>query len=240
MKGMRLFERLVQSDMPMGISALAADLGLQKSNVHRTLATLVKLGYAQQNAAGYYHPTRRIWEQGQKVIRRDPVRRAALAMMHALHQETGETVTLAVLDKNEVLYLHQITSARPIRPVSPIGHRVPAIYPASGKVLLAFQPDMEKRVRALCARQVRDAKKVNTTALLQELGTARKTGFAYSMSGWREGINSVAGIVIGPDEQPAASLSISGPAERMDKERMKELTDAVLNACTQVGDVLGA
>jgi IclR family transcriptional regulator, KDG regulon repressor len=241
MKGVRLFERLVHAEAPIGVSALAAELDLQKSNVHRTLATLVALGYAEQDASGRYRPTRRIWEQGMKVIRRDPIRRAAMAFMHSLHAETQETISLAVLDEGDCLYLHQITTGTTIRPLSTVGQRVPAVFPATGKALLAYQTDAEKRVRALCATRLNFGKrKVSVSALLEEFVAIRKTGYAVSMSAWREGVHSVAGIVLGHEQQPIAAIGISGPAERLPKERLKTLANSVLNACTQIGDSLDA
>ena len=240
-KGIGLFERLVQSDAPMGVSALAHELDLQKSNVHRTLATLVKLGYVEQDAAGRYRPTRRMWEQGMRIIRRDPIRRAAMALMHSLHAETQETVSLAVLDAGDCLYLHQITTGTTIRPLSTVGQRVPAVFPATGKALLAFQSDAEKRVRALCTKRANFGnRRVSAKSLLEEFETIRKTGCAYSTGAWREGVHSVAGIVLGPAQQPVAAIGVSGPAERLPKERLKSLTNSVLNACTQVGQALGA
>jgi DNA-binding IclR family transcriptional regulator len=240
-KGIRLFERLLQSDAPMGVSALAAALGLQKSNVHRTLATLVRLGYVEQDASGLYKPTRRVWEQGMKVIRRDPIRRAAMSFLHALNAETHETISLAVLDGGDCLYLHQITTNTTIRPLSTVGQRVPAVFPATGKVLLAFQPDAEKRVRAICAKRVNFGKrKVSVPALLDELATIRRLGYATSMSAWREGVNSVACAVLGPDQRAIAAIGVSGPEERLPKERLRQLSKTVLNACTQIGHALGA
>ncbi|MGH8177732.1 MAG: IclR family transcriptional regulator [Steroidobacter sp.] len=240
-KGMRLFERLIHADAPLGVSALAVELDLQKSNVHRTLATLVELGYAEQDPAGRYRPTRRIWEQGMKVIRRDPIRRASISFMHALNAETQETISLAVLDGSDCLYLHQITTGTTIRPLATVGQRVPAVFPATGKTLLAYLPDVDKRVRAICAKRTNfGARKVSVPTLLEELAAIRKTGYAYSMNAWREGVHSVAGVVLGPGQEPFAAIGISGPAERLPKDRLKALSNSVLNACTQIGHALGA
>ena len=240
LKGLTVLERVIQSDVPMGVSALAAALGLPKSNVHRTLATLVEAGYLAQDEGGNYRPTLRIWEQGTRVIARDPLRRAASAFMQALHQETAETVNLIVLDGDECLYIHQITAPMPIRASSALGHRAPAIFPASGKALLAFGPDTEKRVRALYAKQKSPRPRMKLTELLDEIATIRRNGFALSVSGWREGINSVAGVIMGPNGVPAGAIALSGPQERMGLERMNALAHSVLNACTHASSALGA
>jgi IclR family KDG regulon transcriptional repressor len=240
-KGLKVLERLIQAEGPVGISALAQDLELQKSNVHRTLATLVQMGYVSREPTGQYRPTLRLWEQGTRVLRREPVRRAAVAFMQALHQETSETVNLVVLDGSDCLYLHQITAPRPIRASSPLGQRVKAIYPASGKALLAFQPDVNVRVKSICSQLPREEKsKVKVTALLEELANVRRTGFAFSFGAWRAGIHSVAGPIMGPSGIPVACIAVSGPAERMTRERMKNMSKAVLNACTETSSALSS
>jgi DNA-binding IclR family transcriptional regulator len=233
LKGLNILEKVIQSDAPVGVSALAAMLKLPKSNIHRTLATLVAAGYLTQDDAGNYRPTLRIWEQGTKVIARDPLRRAAIAFMQSLHQETAETVNLIVLDGDECLYIHQIAAPMPIRASSAVGHRAPAI-------LLAFGPDPEQRVRALYSKQKAPKPRVKLNELLDEIASIRRKGYALSVSGWREGINSVAGVIIGPNGIPAGALALSGPQERMAPERMTMLAHSVLNACTHASAALGA
>jgi len=239
LKGLQILERVIQADSPIGVSALATALKLPKSNIHRTLATLVEAQYLTQDDSGGYRPTLRVWELGARVIARDPLRRAANAFMQTLHQETSETVNLVVLDGDECLYIHQIAAPIPIRASSALGHRAPAIFPASGKVLLAFGEEAEKRVRALYTKQKSPAPRVKLSELLDEIKTIRRQGYALSVSGWRDGINSVAGVIMAPNGQPAGALAVSGPQERMGPERMKSLAHSVLNACTHASGALG-
>ena len=242
MKGIGLFERLVQSEAPMGVSALADELDLQKSNVHRTLATLVKLGYVEQDAAGRYRPTRRIWEQGMKVIRRDPIRRAAMALMHSLHAETQETISLAVLDGGDCLYLHQITTGTTIRPLSTVGPAGPGGLSRDRQSAARLPARRrEARTRALCAKRATFGKrKVSAQSLLEEFATIRKTGYAFSTRRGGKACTAWRASCSAPAQQPVAAIGISGPAERLPKERLKTLTNSVLNACTQIGDALGS
>jgi DNA-binding IclR family transcriptional regulator len=130
----------------------------------------------------------------------------------------------------------------PLRVTSTVGQRVPAIYIAAGKVLLAYHPDAEKKARAIAARQARwnAPKQVKLPALLEELTTARKTGVAFSSGGWRDGVNSVAGIILGPNGQSVGAIAVSGPQERLTKERMKVIAKSVLSACTHTANALGA
>ena len=43
-KGLKLLNRMAQADAPVGVTAMAKEMGLEKSNVHRTLTTLLALG----------------------------------------------------------------------------------------------------------------------------------------------------------------------------------------------------
>lgn len=112
-KGLKVLEALADSDQPQSVTALSQRLGLPKSNIHRTLATLVETGYAQRHGElRRYSATLKTWEVGANVISRNFLRRASLPFLRVLHQETRETVYLAVLDGTDVLYLEKIEIGR--------------------------------------------------------------------------------------------------------------------------------
>src|SRR4029077_17551453 len=48
-KGLRLLNRIAHADAPVGVTAMAKEMGLEKSNVHRTLTTLMTLGHVQKD-----------------------------------------------------------------------------------------------------------------------------------------------------------------------------------------------
>jgi IclR family KDG regulon transcriptional repressor len=238
-KGLMLLERLAQTGKGVGVSAIATELGLQKSNVHRTFATLTELGFARKDDdTGRYVPTLKLWELGAQIIGRHPVRRAALPFMQALHKATDETVNLTVLDQGEVLYLEKIAAHYPVRATSDPGLRAPAVFPASGKALLAALPDARALIEQI-AKSLPRERRIKPAELAAELKTIRKRGYAISLSGWRDGVNSVASVVLDEQRLPVAAIAISGPAERMGVARMESLSEALINACTRISAMLG-
>ena len=239
-KGLRLLNRIAHADAPVGVTAMAKEMGLEKSNVHRTLTTLLTLGYVQKDAAtGRYGPTLKVWELGMKVVTRHPIIRAARPFMQILHQQTQETIHLTILDGTDCIYLDQIRAPVPVR-ITPVpGHRAPALFPASGRVQLAFLPNIEEVLNEFRNTHPR-GKEIKVAATLKEFATIRQQGVTFTESGWSTGINSVAGAIIGRDGTAAAAIAVSGPAERLTRERMEGLSDQVLNACTQAGDTLRA
>jgi IclR family transcriptional regulator, KDG regulon repressor len=238
-KGLKLLDLVVNADSPVGISAAAREMGLEKSNVHRTMMTLVHLGFVKKDkASGRYVPTLRVWEFGTKVLARNRVHRVVRPFLQQLHQQTSETLNLAILDGTENLYLEQLRAPVPVRTSSVVGERVPAIFPASGKAMLAFHSDAESIVI-----DIRDnnshGRSVSVDAVMGELRDIRARGYALSQSGWTTGVNSVASAIVGKDGQATAAISVSGPAERMPLARMEALAEHVLNACTQASYSLG-
>lgn len=240
LKGLRILERLNRSEIPLSVSALANEFELGKSNIHRTLATLIEAGYVTQNSDGSYQPSLKIWEQGMRVIYRNQMRRVALPFMHRLYQETKETVNLVALDGDDSLYLDQIASPIPIRPSSTVGERVPAIFTVSGKVILAFEDDSEKRVRHIFNQYKKNEQGVKLSPLLDEVKAIQDNGYGLAASSWRKGVNSLAGVILGPDQKPLGAIAVAGAKERFTEEKMHTSIATVLNTCTEISVALGA
>lgn len=137
-KAFGLLEMLASSDEPLGVTALAEQASLGKSNVHRILQSLVELGYVEKNAAARYLPTTRLWEFGSQVMSRRSVRDVARPAMRLLAELTSETVHLSELHDGDVLYIDKIESSEPVRTYTQLGGRAPAYCTATGKAMLAF------------------------------------------------------------------------------------------------------
>lgn len=237
-KGLKVLNRIAHADAPVGVTAMAKEMGLEKSNVHRTLTTLLTLGYVERDAAtGRYGPTLKVWELGMKVVTRHPMVRAARPFMQMLHQQTQETIYLTILDGGDCIYLDQIRAPMPVRTTPVPGHRVPALFPASGRVQLAFQPNAEEIVNTFRNSHPR-GKEIKLAATLKEFALIRQQGVAITESGWSSGINSIAGAIIDRAGIAGAAIAVCGPAERLTRERMDSLVNQLLNACTQAGDTL--
>src|SRR5258706_12739081 len=67
----------------------------------------------------------------------------ARPFLRTLMEKTGETVHLAILDHDSVLYIIPHESKQALRMGSKVGTRVPVHSTAAGKALLAFQPAEE-------------------------------------------------------------------------------------------------
>lgn len=238
LKGLTILEHLAASETPRGVSELARALELQKSNVHRTLQTLVAAGYVRATANGTYECTLKLFELASSVLSRVDVRQVAEPFMRSLADQTQETIHLSLLDKAEVIYLHKIESPHPVRAYSSIGGRAPAYCVASGKALLAYQQEalahLSDPLPAHTSRTI-----VSLDLLRRELEQVRVQGFAINRGEWREGVCGLAAIVHDAMGKPVASIGISGPADRLDPAALRRFSDVVVDTARGLSRALG-
>lgn len=236
-KGFDLVEFLAEQEEPVGVSMIAQHFGWQKSNVHRLLSTLKALGYVRQDpSTSRYEISLKTWELGMKVVGRNVIKRCAQPAMHALSREFSENVNLSILVNTDVLYLDNVLSPYPLRSTNSPGSRVPAIFPASGKSMLAFRDDAEAIVREIIATHPQ-ARGVAAADFMEQLQQIRQQGYAVSLSGWRLNVNSVAAPILNRSGRSVAAIGISGPSERMTTSVIESMVPALLHAANQVSEI---
>jgi IclR family transcriptional regulator, KDG regulon repressor len=238
-KGIGMLEVLAHSDRPLGVTELAARIGLGKSNVHRLLQALVELGYVRRDAeSGSYAASIRLWELGSAVFDNLDLKRGAQPCMDWLLSRTRETVHLSVLDGDEVVYMHKLDSPEPVRAYSRVGGRAPAHCVATGKAMLAWigQAQLEalsRRLRAWSPRTINDP-----ADFLREMERVRQQGYAVNRGEWRETVGGVAAPVRSPDGRVVAAIGLSGPIDRLRPSSFKALSVDVIRAAEGIAAVL--
>ena len=218
------------------MTQIAERLGMNKSAVHRHLATLERMRFVQRDpATGVYQLGIRLLQMAYLTLEGNDLRRLAAPFLRWLCDEYRETVDLAVLDDADVVFLDVIESPQRVKLAAAIGQRLPAFATASGKAMLAFMP--EGTVRRILGRGM--PLTTEHTArfpeiLLEDLRRTRERGFALDVQEYEVGINAVAAPVLDLSQQPIASVSIAGPTYRLTLERMIEIGPAVLAATREI------
>ena len=239
-KCLRLVEALARSDRPRGVTELAAELGLTKSNVHRLLETLMAEGYVKRHAERRsYELTLKLWDLGTSVASHLDIREIARAHMRKLAEATGESVHLSVLEGNEVVYVDNIETSHPVRAYSRLGSRAPAHCVATGKVMLAWQP--EDVISSVCedAKGVPPATVDSPARLRLEFSHARENGYAITSGEWRRGVGGVAAPIRNDLGEAFAAVAISGPTERLTVPTLREMAPLVVAAAAGISRDLG-
>lgn len=238
-KGLQLLELLARSNSPQGVSELAEQLSLGKSNVHRLLQALVELGYVKKNeSAAQYQVSLKLWEIGAAVGANLAIKTSALDAMHRLLARTRETVHLSVLDGEQVIYIHKLDSPEPVRAISEAGGRAPATCVSTGKAMLAFLDPaildiVATHLVAYTPHSITDPKE-----FLREMKRIRTNGFAVNRGEWRKSVWSVAAPIRHSTHGIVAAIGVSGPSTRIKPSSIKEYADQVLAAARQVEKAL--
>jgi DNA-binding IclR family transcriptional regulator len=132
-----------------GIAELARELNVSPSTVHRYTTTALNGGYLEQAQGRLYRPARRCADMGMAVLQTLwPIARAR-PILRELRRRTGRTVSLAVLDRTEVLYLQRLRGFQRGQYLLDeglgVGSRLPAGETAAGVALAGMQEEIASR-----------------------------------------------------------------------------------------------
>lgn len=197
------FEALADHQ-PVGVGALARVLGEDKSAVQRALMTLAEAGWIRR-AAG--DTTR--WEVSTKVLglahgahRRTGLRERARPVLEQLRDDTGETAILNVPEAGQIVVLDVAESTQLVRTVPGIGLAVPPLESAAGQAILAHLSPARRREFGVAGGEAR-------------LRQVHERGWSVNDRDATPGASAVGAAVLDGAGQPVASITVSGPAERM-------------------------
>jgi DNA-binding IclR family transcriptional regulator len=139
--GLTLLRQFTAEKPVRGIAELAEVLNVSRPTAHRYASTCLELGYLEQAPMRRYRLARRAAEPGRAMLGSLALARRAHPILRQLRRSTGRTVSLAVLDGADVLYLERLCGfARgqyELEKGLGAGSRRPARRTAAGNALLA-------------------------------------------------------------------------------------------------------
>ena len=233
-KGLRVLEALARTPGGRGVTDLANDLGLTKSNTFRLLQTLTVLGYVRPSDAKLYSATMKVWHLGHAVAANLPLAEIAAPSLRALAQATGEAVYLAVPDGISVIYIDKIDGTQPIQSFTPKGGSAPMHCVATGKALLAATYDrLRGQIRDHLVRYT-DTTITSIKRLDADMAATRDRGYAIDRGEYRERIWSFGAMVTLPDGDPVAAIGVSVPDVNLPEGRGDEIGRLVCGAAADL------
>jgi DNA-binding IclR family transcriptional regulator len=139
-RGLNLFKQFTAECPVLTLAELAQGMGLSAPAAHRYAVTCLDLGYLEQDALRRYRLTRRAGEPGKALLGSWAVTRHARPILRELRRDSGRTVSLAVLERSEVLYLQRLCGYQAgqyeLEQQLGAGSRLPAEKTAAGRALL--------------------------------------------------------------------------------------------------------
>lgn len=170
----------------LSLRELAREVGLPVSTAHRLVAELELEGLLVRDESGRLRHGHHLWELASRGSRASSLREAALTPMEDLLNQTGNHVSLGVVEGTDVLYLERLATDDAAVNITKIAGRLPIHGCSAGLVYMAYAPAEEqelflrRRLEKLTEDTVTEPDKLRGI-----LADIRKNGFL-----------SVAGIIV--------------------------------------------
>ncbi len=238
---LELLEVFGQKSGPLPMGAFVEATGKPKSSVHRMLATLVTLGFVEQDpATGGYSQTLKMWRLGMAALSDLDITTMAPPHLEALMRATDETVHLSVPDPSgDVVYVAKIEAPRSIRVQTQLGKLSPSWCTATGRCILAFRPEIAEEVlhrplKATTRLTVTDPACLRT--ILQDI---RTNGYTVTRGENHPEMGGVAAPIRDYSGKVIAACGVAFPVFRMDQELVARCVPLVIKTAADISSELG-
>ena len=241
-KGLRILSFFDEQRPSWRVTDLAAAAGLPMPTVYRVVMTLTAEGYLDHLPNGDYRPGVKTLTLGTAALRSLDLVEIATPRLQRLGEATGETVNLAVLTGDRVLYLVRLRNSDLVTANIQVGSTLPAVTTSIGKLLLAHleESDLAERIttESFTAQHGPNAK-VSLDELRDELVTIREQGWSMQDEELAYGLRSIAGPIVGPDGRVVAGVNLAVQARDWSTQRIvRELKPVVLATCSQISALI--
>ncbi len=225
----------------LSVGEVSATTGLHKSTAHRILMALEYNGLVEQNQeTAKYRLAIKFFKLGQQAVARLNLRDIARSYLSALMEETGETVHLAILDNDLVVYLEKVEGSHALRMPSRVGRHIPTYCTSLGKAMLSCLNEAEVRqviqnhpIQQYTPNTVKSAEE-----LLVELKRTRKRGYAVDNEEIEVGLRCVGAPIRDYTGEMVGAISVAGPSARLTREKIPALGSVVMKVAAAISQEL--
>ncbi len=207
LKCLALLDALAEAPGPIGVSELARLSETARGTTYQRLQTLVAAGWVEPVGEGKYRLTLRALVVGNAVLEQADLGSRILPTLASIAARTGETSSIAVLDRDAAVIIQRVASDRALKADIKAGTRMPLDTSASGRILMAFSPEG-------------DVRKIRVSGIAMPapgiLVEARRHGFASQHDEYFPEMSSIA-VPIQSPKLGLIALAVTAPSARYDQ-----------------------
>jgi len=227
----------------MSLKELSEALDINKSTTYRILAQLGRHGYIDKNSeTKKYKLGIKFVEVANHIIQDFKIIEIAAPYIDKINSVTKETIHLAQLVGDEVVYVDKRESLNPIRLHSQIGKTTPWHCTGVGKVILAFQPKdfQEKILDSINFHKFTEHTITDKKQFISELDSIKKQGYALDREEHQENVGCIAAPILDNSNKVFASISVTFifNIENLDKQ-LKKYKDLILENSRLISKKMG-
>lgn len=237
-RGLAVIQVFDAQHSKLTLAAVAKLAGLSRATARRILHTLVALGYACTDGKAF-ELTPKVLDLGYAYLSSFHVGDIAQPYMEALSERVDESVSVAVLDDLDVVYVARVPTKRIMRIALGLGSRLPALWTSMGRVLIADLDEAEQR-RLIAADAAVDRPELprprrTPDQLVDVLAGVGAAGYAIVDEELELGLRSIAAPLRDRRGRVLAAMNVSTSVRRVDKRRLvSEFLPALLETAADV------
>lgn len=229
LRAIKILNHLKETPGPQSISYISKDLELSPTIVHRLLTTLKTEGFVFQDAQSKLYSLGSVFlEYANKIVTELPFATIVEPWLIRLRNTTGETVGFYIPNGHTRLCVMEYESQQEIRRSVGVGKQLPIYVGATGRAILAFQPqETQQRVLKSLPLEERDI-------VVGKMQATKEQGYAISVEEITANVSALSAPVFDQQHRVVGALSISGPAFRFDDEMVARHIPTLLHATAEI------
>ncbi|WIX77337.1 IclR family transcriptional regulator [Amycolatopsis carbonis] len=219
---------------PLGVQAVADEIGTEKTQVSRTLKALSEEGFVERD------PRTLEYALGWRVFALaaagtdNRLRHNAAKVLRGLTRDLGEAAYLTVREGASALTVLSEVSGRGIQAREWVGRTSPLNCTSSGRALL-LGLDADEVAEILSGPLPGIGKAPRTVgAVLKRLRQEHRAGYVVSAEEYEVGLTAVAAPVLGFQGAPIAAVNVSLPSFRLTPDGLTHVIAAVAAAAASL------
>ncbi len=222
-RGLSVIRAFDAEHAELTLSDVARRAGITRAAARRFLLTLESLGYVASDARAF-RLTPRVLELGFSYLSSLSLPEIVQPHLEALSRDVDESVSAAVLDGSDIVYIARVPTRRIMSVRITIGTRFPAFATSMGRVLMAGLPDAaaDAALAASDLAHLTDRTLTDPAALGDELVRVREQGWSLVDGELEPGLRSIAAPLHGRDGRVVAALNVSTSATRDSVEHVRD------------------
>lgn len=215
--------------------------GIPRVTVYRYLQILSNEGLLRKDSrTGLYSIGLQIIELAGALLRNLDVRVVARPYLLRLADDTGETVDLDLLRKDDLITVEQIPGKHILNPASTFLTPLPLHCTSTGKVFLAFlDPPDRDRILAKPLKRYTPHTITDPIQLLLQLEEVPRLGYAIARGELDPDVTAIGAPIWDATGRVIAAFSVAGPTARIDDAKLSELVVQVKATSRDISAALG-
>jgi len=236
-----IFEAFSLTKTNLTIDELVDATKLPKATAYRLLYTLERRGLIHYDPVSLkYRLGLRLLQYSGLVTAALDVRNEAEDILIDLHASTKQTVLMAVLEGDEMVYVFRRENPDGLKYSSFVGQRRRPPFGVVGQVILAYMPEKDaERVLSTPLPQLTSHTMTDKSQILARLKQVKFTGAAIDVEETTVGVSGVGAPVFDSHGKMLAAVGVIGPSVQLQGDILDSAKQMLLEATTQISTRMG-